>query len=210
MAFTVGQIVELLDAQWRDPEFQNGDRGTIMELVPMRVAPVTVLWHRIGREVFMPEYTLRIYVPGVSSVNVLLALQTVLREEQPHAVTELRRDLAEARGTLSAVRGTNADLREEVAHASREYGALWREHRDLLNRRNSVMGTLAQWRRAASDVLRSHAGESDQVYRALDSAATVVGTAITELMDGDIVEDADDDADEDDADDDEDADIVED
>ena len=64
----------------------------------------------------MTRDRLRIYVQRVSSVNVLLALQTVLREEQPHAITELRRDLAEARGTLSAARGTITGLRAQVAH----------------------------------------------------------------------------------------------
>ena len=107
MAFTIGQLVELLDARWLRTPLQNGDRGTITGVVPPRV---TVLWHRIDRETPMTEDRLNIYAPPVSSFNVLLALQTVLREEQPHAITELRRDLAEALGTIAALRAQAAGI----------------------------------------------------------------------------------------------------
>ena len=174
MAFAVGQIVELLELLEWLPALQNGDRSTITGLVPMRVAPVTVRWHRIDREVFMTECTLRIYVPGVSSVNVILALQTVLREEQPHAVTELRRDLAEARGTIAV-------LRAQATDTSRLYDALV-EYGDLLNVRDSVVGSLASgYARAIVAV----AHPDTDLRQALDAAAAVMDAAMTELRNPD-------------------------
>ena len=160
MAFTIGQIVELLDAQWLRTQLQIGDRGTITGLVPPRV---TVLWHRIDRETFMAENCLRIYVPRVSSVNVLLALQTVLREEQPHAITELRRELAELRRELEYAR--LLDRRHEARH-----NALIADVAERNRQFRATMERLMLGSQAASDVLHSHAGESDQVYRALDAA----------------------------------------
>ena len=75
-------------------------------------------------------------VAEFTSVDVVLALQTVLREEQPHAITELRRDLAEARGT-------NADLRAQAVDASRRY-------EDLLSRYMALNSRVAD---ASSEVL---------------------------------------------------------
>ena len=190
MAFTIGQIVELLDARWLRTPLQNGDRGTITGLVPPRV---TVLWDRIDRETFMTENRLRIYVPRVtqrvSSVNVLLALQTVLREEQPHAITELRRDLAEARGVMIA-------MMAQVAGLSHRYDALRLEHSDLLNLRDSVVDSLTLGYDALTVVLNSDAGTAPP-SGALQSAAIVMNAAITELRDDNVVSDADDGTDED-------------
>ena len=125
--------------------------------------------------------------PRVSSVNAWLALQTVLREEQPHAVTELRRDLAEARGTIAV-------LRAQATDTSRMYDALRLEHSDLLNVRDSVVGSLAS---GYARAIVAGISPGTDFPRALDSAATVMDAAITELRDDDDEEDADDDIDED-------------
>ena len=130
----------------------------------------------------MTENRLRIYVPSVSSVNVLLALQTVLREEQPHAVTELRRDLAEARGTIATLRAQAVDI-------SRRYDALRLETSDILNRRNSVVGSLASGY-ARAMIVASLSPAGTDLRQALDAAATVMDAAITELRDGHGDEDA--------------------
>ena len=142
MAFTVGQIVEL-DA-WGFGEgalLQTGDRGTVVvggRMNEFSAMVARVLWHRTGIEADMVEDRLRIYVPRVtqraSSVNVLLALQTVLREEQPHAITELRRDLAEAGGTIATMRVRYDALRLEHSDLLNMHNALGLEYSDLLNR----------------------------------------------------------------------------
>ena len=130
--------------------------------------------------------------PRVSSVNACLALQTVLREEQSHVVNELRRDLAEARGTIAV-------LRAQVTDTSRLNDALV-EYGDLLNVRDSVVGSLASgYARAIVAV----ADPRTDLRQALDAAAAVMDAAMTELRNGDDedVDDEDDTDDEDDADD---------
>lgn len=129
----------------------------------------------------MTEDRLRIYVPPVSSVNVLLALQTVLGEEQPHAVTELRRDLAEALGTIAALRAQAADI-------SRRYDVLRLETSDILNRRNSVVRSLVSG--SAHAHARSLSPAGTNLSLTLYAAATVMDAAITELRDGHGDEDA--------------------
>ena len=102
--FNVSQIVELAWGFGEGSMLQTGDRGTVVvggHMSEHDGMVARVHWHRIGREADMVEYRLRIYVPPVnpqaSSVNAWLPLQTVLREEQPHVIAELRRDLADAR-----------------------------------------------------------------------------------------------------------------
>ena len=72
----------------------------------------------------------RIHVPLATpgrcgSVDVLLALQTVLREEQPHAVTELRREVERVGRALAMQRLRNGELlsRERRARARLSEGA---------------------------------------------------------------------------------------
>ena len=200
MAFTVGQTVELVSSSSssamaeliRDDvgqiivELRNGDRGTITARSTWQnYAPrVTVLWHRLDRETRMTDDRLRVYVPRVSSVNVLLALQTVLREEQPHAVTELRGYLAEARGTIHELRGNLAEARgtiHELHQALDESRLLDREHRaqyteivtGTAERNRDVRATMERLMlaiQAASGVLQINAGERDRVYQALNAA----------------------------------------
>ena len=121
MAFTVGQVVEL--EVWSDygadTVFRTGDRGTVMGPSTFWGACARmVFWHRLGRETSVLVNRLRIYAPRatqrVSSVDVLLALQTVLREEQPHAITELRRERAELRQELEHAR--LLERRREARH----------------------------------------------------------------------------------------------
>ena len=97
-----------------------------------------------------------------------------MREEQPHVVAELRRDLAEARGTIAA-------LRAQVADTSRLNDALV-EYGDLLIVRDSVMGSLASgYARAIVAV----ADPRTDLRQALDAAAAVMDAAMTELRNGD-------------------------
>jgi len=71
-----------------------------------------VRWHKTGRATEMVEDRLKIYTnpadaPGRShgSFSTMQALQIVLKEEQPHAMTEVLREMERARMTAEDLRG---------------------------------------------------------------------------------------------------------
>jgi len=113
--FHVGEIVEL-DATGFLPgaSLQTGDRGTVVRkgrVNEFGAMETRVLWHKDGRESGMVEYRLRMYTnpmdaPGRSkgAFDTMRALRVVIREEQPHAVEEVIRDMERARMTAEDLR----------------------------------------------------------------------------------------------------------
>ena len=117
-SFNAGQVVEL--QVWSDygvdTVFRTGDRGTVAgPSIRWGRCAVRDLWHRLGRETDVLVNRLRIYThpadaPGRShgSFSTMQALQIVLREEQPHVITEVQRDLKRARTEVEDLRGSEA------------------------------------------------------------------------------------------------------
>ncbi len=114
----VGQIVEA-DASGYPPgvvnPIQTGDRGTIVaegRVTEFGSLEAKVLWHKNGRESWWVEDRLRLYTdpidaPGRSkgAFATMQALRVVIREEHPHAMEEVLRDLERARMISEDLRG---------------------------------------------------------------------------------------------------------
>ena len=121
--FSVGQLVEV-DATGFDGRalLQTGDRGTVVREAYPGIhgnMEVNILWHKNLTESTVPEDDLRVYVnpmdaPGRAkgSFDTKGTLRIVLREEMPHAMEEIRRDLERARMTAEDYAQGNARLTE--------------------------------------------------------------------------------------------------
>ena len=195
MAFAIGQIVELEGGFGEGGTLRPHDRGTVVMIGRPNewdVMVARVLWHRFGRETDIQEHRLRIYVPLATpgrcgSVDVLLALQTVLREEQPHAVTELRRELERVRRTLA--------VQEELSNAVMfENDALMRRNGELHSRERRAMARLSHGADNAREFIRNTPRNpaNTHVFHALVQAFRIMDGAYEE--DDDDADDDDDDA----------------
>ena len=176
MAFAIGQIVDLLDGHGYPNLIQDGDRATILMVEPYWV---TVRCHRIDRVLLMKEDCLRLAVPLATpgrcgSVDVLLALQTVMREEQPHAVTELRREVERLRRTLAVQQELNVSNTHSL-------DVLRRERRDLILREERAVartsGVSVHAREVIGDFPRLGPSNSDVTRAQVDAilARGVIG-----------------------------------
>ena len=126
MAFSIGQIVEIVDTTGflSGYPLQTSDRGTVIKEVDDLVHVVglmemtgcaLILWHKRDRRPLFHSWMiadrLRLYVnpmdaPGRAkgSFETMQALRTVLQEEEAHAIEELRRELERARMTAEDLR----------------------------------------------------------------------------------------------------------
>ena len=119
--FSVSQIVEVEAMGFGEgARLQTGDRGTVVrEASRNKIGgmEVAILWHKNLTESTVPEDRLRVYVnpmdaPGraKASFETMRALSVVLREEMPHAMEEIKRDLERARMTAEDYAQGNARI----------------------------------------------------------------------------------------------------
>ena len=140
--FRIGQIIEL-DAMGfgAGALLRDGDRGTVLTEAMMNSfgnLEHKILWHRIGKETTMVQERLRLFEdpmdrPGrdQDAFTTVQALSVVLREEQPHALSEVLREMERARmtaedwrGALESPYGNHSDTRNpDYRHLTwREFG----------------------------------------------------------------------------------------
>ena len=126
-----------------------------------------VLWHRTGIEADMVEERLRVYTtpadaPGHSqcAFNTMMALQIVLREEHPPAVTGLLRELERDRVTWRNYAGVLEAQLEDLRAAS-------------ISHRDQHLRTVT-WRDYAEDLERTGIELQERVGRAAASLADAV------------------------------------
>ena len=114
--FAIGQIVQLVECYGTAGPLQAGDRATVVvqgHRNEFGSYSPKVLCHKTGDEVFVREDLLSIYTnpadaPGrpQGAYNTMQALRIVLREEQPHAMEEVVRDVNRARMMAEDLRST--------------------------------------------------------------------------------------------------------
>ncbi len=112
----IGQIIEL-DATGfgAGALLRDGDRGTVLTGAIINGFgnwEHKILWHRTGKETTMVQERLRLFEdpmdrPGrdKDAFTTVQALSVVLKEEQPHALSEVLREMERARMTAEDWRG---------------------------------------------------------------------------------------------------------
>ena len=151
--FRIGQIIEL-DAMGfgAGALLRDGDRGTVLTEAMMNSfgnLEHKILWHRIGKETTMVQERLRLFEdpmdrPGrdKDAFTTMQALSVILREEQPHALSEVLREMERARmtaedwrGKLESPYGNNSNTRDpHYRHLTwREFGEERNEMCDTLS-----------------------------------------------------------------------------
>ena len=196
--FNVGQIVEL-DA-WGFGEggrLQTGDRGTVVvggRMNEFDAMVARVQWHKTGRVTDMVEHRLRVYThpadaPGRShgAFATMQALQIVMKEEQPHAVAEVLREMERARMTAEDLRG--AALSPYPAGINPHSRCqTWREFAENRNDKCAELGeqmgeALETLRSARRDVLAALPGPVNNHRAALNAVDASMITAMQDLGD---------------------------
>ena len=209
--FNVGQIVVLDASGFSEGGLRTGDRGTVVGASTVwGPGARVVFWHRLGLEspVLVNRLRLDTNPPdalGLSqgAFNAMMALQIVLREEQPAAVTGLLRELERDRVTWRNYAGVLEAQLEDLRVASNSH----RSHAEnlepicieLQERMGRAVATLEDAVYEVNSLLDpSTRTVVPEVPRAaLHRASNAKGTAIAELEGGG------DDADEEDVTDDE-------